>query len=345
MSNLGHNVILIVPDKNSTISIEKDVFNMYAVEDSFRIECLGWPKIRGKSLVFAYNVARKVIDIKPDIVYSRFIYGGLLSSLIGFTTIYEAHQSDWETGITHRISIEGMNISGCLHKMITISNTLKKDMAKHTYVETDGIKVAHDAAYGPRNIKLSVEKEPRHVGYVGSLYDGKGVSIVTKIAKEMNSIKFHIVGGNKKNINKWKEFYNGKNIKYHGYVAKKEVDNYIKKMDICLLPNQKKVDTYGERKQDIGKYTSPLKLFEYMSYGKPIIASNIRVIREVLSHGENALLCSHDRPYEWVRSINKLIQNYELRRRIAMNAKREFDSEYTWNARAKKVMPDEYSNN
>ena len=60
------------------------------------------------------------------------------------------------------------------------------------------------------------------------------------------------------------------------------------RMDILTLPYANIIKSAGEV-DDISKYTSPLKLFEYMSHRKAIIASNLPVLKEVLN-SKNSIL-------------------------------------------------------
>ena len=111
--------------------------------------------------------------------------------------------------------------------------------------------------------------------------------------KIFKDIDFHIIGGLEKDIEIWKDKIKSKNVFFYGYVPHKEVSKYINSLDICLLPNQKVVLAHGAESGgiNISGYTSPLKLFEYMSHRKAIISSDLPVLREVLSN-KNSLIVS-----------------------------------------------------
>ncbi len=58
---------------------------------------------------------------------------------------------------------------------------------------------------------------------------------------------------------------------------------------------------------------SPLKLFEYMAHGLPIVSSDLPALREVLENESNALLCDPDDIVAWVSAIERLRSSLQLR--------------------------------
>ena len=88
---------------------------------------------------------------------------------------------------------------------------------------------------------------------------------------------------------------------------------------------------------DIGKYTSPLKLFEYMSNKRLILASNISVIREVLNEGNSILIPPLD--YDaWVSTINNLDITCDRIISLKNQAYKDFVKYFTWDIRAKEML-------
>jgi glycosyltransferase involved in cell wall biosynthesis len=84
-------------------------------------------------------------------------------------------------------------------------------------------------------------------------------------------------------------------------------------------------------------YTSPMKLFEYMAAGVPIVASDLPSLREVLRHGENAWLVQPGDPAGLAAGIGHLLRYPELAGRLAQTARTEAGT-YTWQHRAAKVL-------
>jgi glycosyltransferase involved in cell wall biosynthesis len=82
---------------------------------------------------------------------------------------------------------------------------------------------------------------------------------------------------------------------------------------------------------------SPLKMFEYMASGKPIIASRLEVIEEVLKDKKNALLVASDNIHEWAESIRLLKEDRFLAKRLGEQAKEDVKI-YTWDERVQNIF-------
>ncbi|WP_302160122.1 glycosyltransferase [uncultured Ruminococcus sp.] len=177
-------------------------------------------------------------------------------------------------------------------------------------------------------------------GYIGSFQKGKGIELVLKIAEKMPTIKFHVVGGTKEEVEALKKKYTGNNIVWYGFLSQCEAMKVLnEKIDIALLPNQRRMIVGNGA--DIGRWTSPMKLFEYMSYGKVIISSRLPVLEEIVKDGNNALLAEPEDAGEWISTINKVCSNKELAFKLMKNALNDFNSNYTWDKRVVRILEEE----
>ena len=123
------------------------------------------------------------------------------------------------------------------------------------------------------------------LAYIGSLDSHKGISNIISMAKILPSkYKILIIGGKKKekidNLNKiLKENGILDRITITGWINKKELNNYLKRIKIGLLPL---VENFFNC-----YITSPLKIYDFMSSGVPIIASDIPTINEFICDEKN----------------------------------------------------------
>ncbi|MFQ6049514.1 MAG: glycosyltransferase, partial [Candidatus Paceibacterales bacterium] len=114
-----------------------------------------------------------------------------------------------------------------------------------------------------------------------------------------------------------------------GYRPHSEIPHWLKAADILVLPNT--------AKDQISKYyTSPVKMFEYMASERPIVASDLPSIRDILNE-ENAFFFEPDNPKDLALAIEKLLKDKALAESIATKAHQDVQY-YTWSNRAKEVL-------
>jgi glycosyltransferase involved in cell wall biosynthesis len=114
------------------------------------------------------------------------------------------------------------------------------------------------------------------------------------------------------------------------------VPGFLERFDVALVPMQKTV--LRKDGVDIARWTSPMKLFEYMSVGKVIVGSDLPVIREVLEQEANALLVEPEDIDGWCAAIRRLAGDPGRRNALATEAKARFLKFHTWSARASEVI-------
>lgn len=114
-------------------------------------------------------------------------------------------------------------------------------------------------------------------------------------------------------------------VTFAGLVDRSAVGAFIAAFDIALQP--KAVD-----------YASPLKLFEYMMFGKAIVAPDQPNIGEVLAHGDNALLFDPRKPEDMTAAILRLAADSALRARLGEAARASISSRgLTWSDNVRRI--------
>jgi glycosyltransferase involved in cell wall biosynthesis len=100
--------------------------------------------------------------------------------------------------------------------------------------------------------------------------------------------------------------------------------------DILVIPTS--------AKEKIGaEYTSPMKLFEYMAAERPIVASDISSMREVLDE-TTAFFFKPNNPFLLAETLEKVIANYGESERMAERAKKIAIEKYSWKKRVKDIV-------
>lgn len=168
--------------------------------------------------------------------------------------------------------------------------------------------------------KYGVRREEKLCVYTGRIDWCAGAEILVQTANLLSNeadIKFMIVGeGDPQLVN---ELIKCNNIIYTGPVSKEDVPRYLAAADIVLVPFPSNVASHS---------ISPLKLFEALSMEKPVVASAVSGIKEVLCGDFYGALASDD-PKCWASAIMKLLNDknpykQERNRKIVLGR-------YDWN--------------
>ena len=170
-----------------------------------------------------------------------------------------------------------------------------------------------------------------YICYTGSLYPWKGVDILISAMKYLPDEKLLIVGAGSRleeleNLART-EGVSGR-VKFVGAVSHTSIPEYLSQAKLAVLPNIP---------DGPSQFSSPLKLFEYMACGIPIVASDLPIFHEILTEGENVIFFEPGSPEALAISLKKLIDDPKLAARIAFNA-REGTRNYTYEKRAKRIF-------
>lgn len=181
--------------------------------------------------------------------------------------------------------------------------------------------------------ELGLDKNCRYVCFVGNLAPWQGVEYLIQAAplvlKEFPCTKFLIVGNGmlkRELINLVEKTGVYSNFTFKGIVPYEEVPKYINASDICVV-----------YKKPLKSGYSPLKLYEYMSCGKPVVASNLPGF-DILEKEKAGIVTEPENPEELANSITKLLKDDKLREEMGKNG-REYVVKYnSWENVAKRTV-------
>lgn len=338
---LGYDTTLIgLKNQNENIDIHK----YYGVSDKIKLNLINQSKVRYISNIIYGRSTKKIVKShKPDLIIGRSLAGFYFCSEIGIPYIFESHEPvlndehKLNGNLFKELMIKKILKSKNIQAFILISEELKKLYDLREYSKINLI-VAHDGADSyDLNAKADLKgnNENLKIGYIGKFYRGRGIDIILKSAEFLPQFEFHLLGGSNDDLKKI--FPNAeipKNIFTYNFINPSVVYKYRNSMDILLAPYQN--DTNISAGINTTTYMSPLKIFEYMSSAKPIIASDFKVLREVLN-AENSILVKPDDIDGWKNAILTL-QNKEIRDNLAAKALEDFNKKYTWKARVLNIL-------
>lgn len=344
-SGLGHDVVVLA--RNTCEYIESDdLFENYGVEKNFKIIRVPYPQFKFGWVIWGLRSLKIVRKIKPNLVFSRDSFGSFLSALCGLKVFFEVHSAPFgRDKFIFRLIFKLKYVK----KVIAISNALRVYLLKNYSIKKNKIIVAHDGVdqswlnisvddVGTRK-ELCYNIDDFIIGYSGSLYEGRGIELILGLARKLHSIKFLIIGGSDKERKKFSAQSRSlglNNLQFIGYIANSKLPKYLFSCNILLMPYQRNLKT-ANNGPNTSKFMSPLKMFEYMATGKPIISSNLDVLKEILVNEKNALLVEPDNLSQWCNAIEKLKLDSNLAYNLGINA-RDNVRNFTWAERSKVIL-------
>lgn len=280
---------------------------------------------------------------KCDFIYSREITLCFWLQLFGKKTVFEDHEPKVKFKFLYYFFINHIR-----HKILVAKNLEKiyeeSGVDKDTYeVSPNGVDLEEiKEVKADRNIWKEIFgllPSEKIILYVGHFYEWKGVDVLIAAAEFMTEGKIVLVGGtpeDKERIDKMIKSKNLKNIFLHSFVPHLEALKYIKSADILVLPNTAKEERSA-------KYTTPIKMFEYMASGVPIVASRIESFQSYLEDKKNSVLFEPDNPQDLAEKIRLLMSDNSLAQNLVMQSLAQA-KDYSWKNRAEKILNFIYNN-
>lgn len=314
-----------------------DVYDYYGVSKSFSIKLLKNSSFFNRLFYFFWSLYM-AFSFKADLVVSRNFYGVMLFSLCGFKVIYDIHSPFWGDSLVKSFCWSLIRKSRKLY-VTTNSTFLKKELARSDLFPRNGVEVLFNGAKASNCSSHYFEKnsDVLDVGYVGGLYQGRGIDMILELSHKVSDIRFHIAGGTQEQIENLK-FKANDNVVFYGHIPPSETDSFRSACDVLLAPyNSSGVYSYGRNSVDQSLYQNPIKLIEYLSSGKAIIASDIPSVRDVFSD-DVAILLNPNEIELWSSTLEHLRDNPDVLKKLVYSTEKVFSDKYTWSSRAEKMV-------
>jgi len=348
--NAGAEVELWVPSRDN--EIKQDIFSYYGLKNNFVIKKLvsrNFLFLRRLSVrlefwlrnwSFFLGLLFKKIP-KDAIVYTRIPEIVLILGLKRNFIAFESHFWPKRSGL-HKFFVRRAGV------IIAVTGFLKKKFEENGFA-SQKILVAPDGVdFDKFNINISKEEarksldlplDRKILGYTGSFKTmemDKGISMILKalkiiLQKDMN-VLFAAVGGTDEDIKYYESQALDLGIKNSVIFLKKvsleKLAIYQKAFDVLLMP--------FPANEHYNFYMSPLKMFEYMASGRPIIASDLPSVREILNEN-NAILIQPGDAVCLARAAQQTLLNLDSCDNIAERALDDARV-YDWLQRAKNII-------
>ena len=337
----GVEVTLLIP--NTFNHLKDDLFTYYGIDRIFTLAVVpsfDWRKFGrlGYTLHTLYFTVAAIVYAltnRRQLIYSRSRSISLFASLIRLNVVYEDHEPP-----RSKLQLYAFFLRRIPKKVVVAYNLgqLYDRLGIRSYiVAPNGVDLTQfdrvERQEGLWERTCGIVAETPVVLYVGHFYPWKGVYTLVDGAKKLAPVAVVLFGATVETREKIKHYCAQNditNVFILDFLPHREVIPYIKSADVLVLPN-----TASEERA--ARYTTPIKLFEYMASNVAIAASNIPSFTPYVRDGENAKLFTADDKESLVTAIKRLLADDALRLRLAQCAHKDVQA-FTWRKRARKIV-------
>jgi glycosyltransferase involved in cell wall biosynthesis len=344
--NEGVDVTLVIPRRVNDLL--DDVYTAYNLKRTFTVKfvpIIDLLRLSKSDLTFRVQAITFYISAclymlfksrSNTIIYTRQPLFALLS-FVGFRVVYECHhvfnKSNLFFMLCHRA-----------YKIVTISHALKHAFTEHGFddqnilVAPSGVDLTTfeiETLQTDARRELGLPMETPLIVYTGNFTTmgaDKGIADIIQSLTKIPQVIFVAVGGSAGDMQDYNTLAqkNGveTQVRLFGSAPQSKLAVYQRAADILLMPFP---DTPHYR-----NHMSPVKMFEYMASGVPIIASDLPTIREVLNE-HNAMIVAPGNSMEIAHAITELLGDANKSRTLAEQAKKDV-REYSWPKRTQRIL-------
>ncbi|ACV23991.1 glycosyltransferase family 4 protein [Methanocaldococcus fervens] len=282
-------------------------------------------KFRGMSyLLNAYTIGKNIIEKEGiDLIHSHYAFpqgcvGALLKNKFSLPHVLTLHGSD---ALILKNSLKGKYFFNYAvknsDKIICVSKYIKEQLGEN-------LKNKAVVIYNGVDKELLYNEGDYNFGlFVGAFVSQKGVDILIEAIKDIN-FNFKLIGDGilYKKIEDFVRKNNLNNIELLGKKSFVETASFMRKCSFLVVPS---------RSEGFG-----MVAVEAMACSKPVIATNVGGLKEIVTDKYNGLLVEKNNPKNLKEKILELINDENLRKTLGKNGK-EFSKNFSWKKCANNV--------
>lgn len=320
--------------------------------DVFVVQFSGWKNFKIKKEIWEDTLVYRIpfwywffyfifilLKEKPDIIHSQHVGGAVNSifpsKIFKIPLIYEAH-SFWiaeanllnaKKGIMFYKDVIGERIVfKFADYIVAMSKKMKSTFMNEYNVKENKLKVVYPGAdfdrfsiTKDRNLKIDgVKKEDKVIMYTGNFWPWQGIDLLLEtvpyVLNEVPNVKYVLVGGNSQHIKEKKEKYKDyiDNVIFTGRQPHNLMSSFLNQSDVLVIP----------RPDYKINWTTPRKLGEYLTAGKPIVATDVGDHKLIIEYNDCGIVANID-PKDYAKDLIKALEFDELKlRKIEKNTQK-----------------------
>ncbi|HRN50655.1 MAG TPA: glycosyltransferase family 4 protein [Anaerolineales bacterium] len=338
----GNTVRVFAPGAHPGVSWP-EFANHYGLQHEFELEWVpNLPVLRKYD--FAIHVLQRARAWGADVLYSRSPQAATWAAVHGLPSIFELH--DIPMGFMGPWLLRRFLAASGARRLVANTQFLADTItANYSVPAREGfLLMAPNGVDLERYADLPAPANARQqlgilegftVGYTGHLYPGRGLETILELAAALPDIRFLLVGGKPADVEAARQRAASlPNVTLTGFVPNGELPLYQAAADVLIMPYGQQVS--GSSGGDIAPYLNPMKMFEYLACARPIVTSDLPILREILDDSNAIILPGQDNA-AWVGALRALAGDVARRTTLSAAARRTAE-QYTWQQRAHRLL-------
>lgn len=357
LREIGHQVDVVSPNDGDPTQTAGN--NPYANKTGIKARFLDWlsrnlPQFMFELMELAYNLAatKKIKEHlqngKVDLLYERnafFLYAGArLARKHNIPYIVEVNEVAGEDRVRQQFfigkakSVE-REVFDAADAIIVVSAFLKKKI-ESMGIRGDKIHVIPNAADAsifdpekcdePVREQLGIPEDAVVMGFIGWFVAWHNFGLLIEALGQLKDKNVYLMlvgdGVLKDDIMASARQHGCEDrLLFPGAVKHTRIPNYINAMDICIIPGS-------------NEYRSPIKLFEYMIMGKPVVAPRLEPIEFIAQDGVEAALFESGNSKSFVEVVMDLVASTDKRQNMGSKARQLILDKHLWVHNAQRVV-------
>ncbi|MDT0554311.1 glycosyltransferase family 4 protein [Urechidicola vernalis] len=228
-------------------------------------------------------------------------------------------------------------------KVVVVTNEAREEILSRTHI------VSNDICVVPNTVRKGFFKAPKIDAnlvkefdnkfvllYIGDTGDRRGLStaIATlhSLKNDIPEILLVIVGASTNDSNllqQVKDLSLENYVDFRGWQDASTFASYISSSAICISP------LHQNRHHDT---TYANKIFQYMSFGKPVLVSDVKAQKNVIEHANAGLIHKERDSEDFALKVNELYANDGYRIKLGENGKYFVQNEFYWEKTSKELI-------
>jgi len=177
-------------------------------------------------------------------------------------------------------------------------------------------------------------KRPQSLAYAGVIAETRGITKILHALTLLNDpseIKFELAGNFSPNnfLNTLKKFPRWNLVNYHGKISRKELANLFDNVRVGMVVHQPIPNEIN---------ALPIKMFEYMAAGLPVVASNFFLLKNIIEKTNCGICINPTKPKKIAKAIEYLIKHPEEAKKMGENGRKAVLEKYNWENESKKLL-------